>query len=144
MICDISYHLTTMLFYFPLSRSQCLTFIPLRTEPMPPAARRTIAIGLSTSITLSEHVYFFINFYLMKASLSLLLYACISKQWTSSTPLTYKWHEYRFAIAEDGMRLTRKTCKYILICSLMIMILVVQSHLIDTCFVKEIRGFFCQ
>ena len=39
----ISSHYNIVLFL--LSLSQCLTFFPLRTEPVPLAARRTIAIG---------------------------------------------------------------------------------------------------
>ena len=71
-----------------LSMHQSLTFLPLRTEPIPPAARRNIAIGFVNNNHFIEVGYFSVN--VLSCAIysdinEVLLYTNIPKQWSFST-----------------------------------------------------------
>ena len=88
----ISSHYNVVLFL--LSRPECLTFLPLRTEPLPVAARRYITVGFINNNHFIEASLFLYKFRISYSiwnisyhfSGLLCLYAVTLKQWTSSAP----------------------------------------------------------
>ena len=128
---------------FLLSRFQCLTFLPLRTEPLSPVALRYIAIGFVNDSHFIEVSLFLYGIWISHSVLN------ISYQFTKllclcavtlghPVPLSYMSSmSIDFQRSKDRMSLTKNKCKCISIYLAVIILLDVQSQLTETSFEFE-------